>query len=67
MKPADKDSARLCLKCNLPLEPRKVRFFYLGYSFNTELPRCPGCGQVFLSEELVKEKVAQVERSLEDK
>ena len=67
MKAVENDAGLLCLKCKLPLEPRKIRFVYLGYSFDTELPRCPGCGQVFLPEDLVKDKVAQVERSLEDK
>lgn len=57
----------ICLKCNAELEMRKASFSYLGFKFNTELPRCPVCGQLFLSEELVRGKVSEVEMSLEDK
>ncbi|SDE57366.1 DVU_1557 family redox protein [Sporomusa acidovorans] len=67
MTPTKTKPALVCLKCNVALEPRKASFNYLGFTFNTELPRCPVCGQVFLSEELVKGKVAEVEMSLEDK
>jgi ssDNA-binding Zn-finger/Zn-ribbon topoisomerase 1 len=57
----------ICLKCNVPLELRKTSFTYLGFNFKTDLPKCPVCGQVYLSEELVKGKVTEVETSLEDK
>ena len=59
--------ALICLKCNVPLELRKAFFTYLGFNFNTELPRCPVCGQMYLPEELVRGKVTEVEMSLEDK
>jgi hypothetical protein len=49
------------------LELKKTDFTYLGHSFFTEVPRCPECGQVFISEELVKNRISEVEMQLEDK
>lgn len=49
------------------METGAVSFAYLGHNFSAELPKCPQCGQVYLSEELVKGKVTQVETGLEDK
>jgi hypothetical protein len=57
----------ICFKCNKELELRKTDFTYLGHSFFTELPRCPECGQVYVSEELVKSRISDVEMQLEDK
>ena len=57
----------ICCKCNKELEMKKTDFSYLGHSFFTEVPRCPGCGQVFISEELVKSRISEVEMQLEDK
>ena len=57
----------ICSLCNLELTPANVNFSYLGHSFRAEAPRCPGCGQVFISEKLVKERIAAVEMELEDK
>ncbi|WP_414733023.1 DVU_1557 family redox protein [Acetobacterium carbinolicum] len=57
----------ICLKCNVPLEMHTICFSYLGFNFNTEVPTCPICRQVFLSEELVRGKVTEVEMGLEDK
>ena len=64
-----KDSARekMCLRCNLPLEMGKVAVNYMGNSFPVDLPRCPGCGQVFVQEDLALGKMAEVEKLLEDK
>ncbi|MGI6492012.1 MAG: DVU_1557 family redox protein [Pelotomaculum sp.] len=67
MTPAQDKPALICLKCNVRLELRKASFTYLGFNFNTELPGCPVCGQVYLPEELVEGKVKEVEMSLEDK
>ncbi|ATW25739.1 DVU_1557 family redox protein [Candidatus Formimonas warabiya] len=63
----EQDTAIMCDKCKVYLKPAKITLSYLGNSFITELPKCPLCGLVYLSEELVKGKVAQVEMSLEDK
>ncbi len=57
----------ICDLCGVNLEPRKTHFTYLGHAFSTELPACPVCGQVFISEELVKGRMAKVEMELEDK
>ena len=57
----------ICCKCDVPLVERKTVFNYMGISFNTDLPGCPVCGQVFIPEEIVKGKMASVEMELEEK
>jgi hypothetical protein len=57
----------MCDKCKVYLKPAKTTLSYLGNNFFTELPRCPVCGQAYLSEELAKGKIAEVEKLLEDK
>lgn len=57
----------ICNKCNKELELKKTNFTYLGHSFFTDLPKCPKCGMVYLSEEFVKGRMAEVEMQLEDK
>ena len=57
----------ICSLCNLELTPANTNLSYLGHSFRVEAPRCPVCGQVFISEELVKGRIAEVETELEDK
>jgi hypothetical protein len=57
----------ICCKCNKELELVKTDFTYLGHSFFTDVPRCPECGQVFISEDLVKGRMKDVEMQLEDK
>ncbi len=56
-----------CAKCNCSLEPGKVNVSYLGASFPVELLKCPQCGLVLITEDLAMGKMAEVERSLEDK
>jgi NAD-dependent SIR2 family protein deacetylase len=57
-----------CSKCGLPLEERTVSVNYLGFHIeNEKLPRCPKCGQFYVSEVLVKGKVNSLETSLEEK
>ena len=64
-KPA---SPRLtCAKCQLELVLGKVTVSYLGNSFPVELMRCPGCGIVYVPEDLAMGKMLQVEQALEDK
>jgi len=63
-----KDKKKLiCFKCQKELELRKTDFSYLGHSFFTEVPRCPVCGLVFISEDLVKGRISEVEMQMEDK
>ncbi|MHB8072447.1 hypothetical protein E4K67_07770 [Desulfosporosinus fructosivorans] len=56
-----------CVKCNVRLVALKTTFTYLKHEFYVDLPRCPSCGQVYVSEELAKGKMTEVEMSLEDK
>jgi len=57
----------ICARCQVPLETDQVSVGYLGSAFPVDLPRCPICGQVMISEELAMGKMAQVEKQLEDK
>ena len=58
----------VCSKCNLPLELREISIDYLDYHFDNEkVPRCPKCGLIYISEELVNGKVTKLEILLEDK
>jgi uncharacterized protein with PIN domain len=57
----------ICVKCNAPLEKGKAKFFYLGHEMHSEVLRCPVCGQVFLPEKLVAERIKQLEAAVEDK
>lgn len=57
----------ICAKCNIPLETGKVTVTYLGSEFPVDLPKCPQCGYVFVSEELALGKMVEVEQTLEDK
>ena len=65
IKPGDLDW--ICAKCGLNLEPAPVTVEYLGNEFTAELPVCPGCGLVMISEELALGKMSEVEQILEDK
>jgi hypothetical protein len=66
--PADPDLANLvCASCDVPLEAGKVDASYLGQSFPVDLPRCPRCGFVFVSEELAYGRMLKVEQALEEK
>ena len=57
----------MCANCSQPLVPGKVDIIYLGNSFSVELLKCPSCGMVLLPEELATGKMAEVEKTLEDK
>lgn len=63
----DEKKALICNKCKVELKPERTFFNYLGHSFHTDVPKCPKCGQVFISEDLAKGKMAEVETQLEDK
>jgi len=62
-----KEDGIICAKCNVRLVPIKTTFTYLKHEFNVDLPRCPVCRQVYVSEELAEGKMAEVETQLEDK
>ncbi|TBW36127.1 hypothetical protein EYW49_14875 [Siculibacillus lacustris] len=57
----------ICAACDRPLVVGRVRASYLGQSFPVDLPRCPGCGFVYVSEDLAGGKMLAVEQALEDK
>ena len=61
------DEQLYCDLCQEALTLQKTHFTYLGHAFLAELPRCPLCGQVYIDEDLVKGRMAQVEMTLEDK
>lgn len=56
-----------CARCGCALVIRKVDVSYLGSSFPVDMPVCPECGQVFVPEALALGKMAEVEKTLEDK
>lgn len=56
-----------CEGCGLDLVARPVRLRYLDATFEIELPTCPGCGQVYVSEALAEGRMRDVEVNLEDK
>ena len=57
----------ICCRCGVHLEERKVTFSYMGNNFFVDQPCYPKCGQVYLTEELVRGKMAEVELQREDK
>lgn len=62
-----KEEVLICNTCQIQMEPRKTSFQYLGHSFATKILRCPECGEVYIPEELVKTRMSEVEKLLEDK
>jgi len=56
-----------CHKCGQGLVKGPVTVEYLGNQFTTELPKCPVCGLVLITEEVALGKMAEVEQILEDK
>ncbi len=57
----------ICYKCQKALLPTKTYLSYLEHSFYADILRCPGCGEVYIPEELVRTRIADVEMQLEDK
>ena len=57
----------ICRRCQVEMVPKSTFFDYLGHNFHTESRCCPKCGEVYLPEALVKGRMADVERELEDK
>ncbi|MDP3480104.1 MAG: DNA-binding protein [Desulfoprunum sp.] len=61
------DMAWLCRPCGVQLRPATVELRYLDSVFSVELPACPQCGAVLISEELATGRMLEVEQLLEDK
>ncbi len=57
----------ICQPCGQLLQPASVGLSYLGSVFAVELPVCPRCGAVLISEELATGRMLEVEKLLEDK
>ncbi len=62
----EKKLTLICDKCKVNLTLANVHFSYLDHNFRHKVLRCPECGQVYLSEELVA-KMKEVEATFEDK
>jgi NAD-dependent SIR2 family protein deacetylase len=56
-----------CARCDEALITKKTVFNYLGQSFTHDVPCCPKCGNVLITPDLARGKMAQVEEQLEDK
>ena len=57
----------ICGNCGTALEVSKVQISYMGSVFVIDLPKCPGCGMVLVTEEMALGKMAKAEQLLEDK
>jgi uncharacterized protein with PIN domain len=56
-----------CMKCDHELVLKKVVFEYMGHTVAHEVPTCPKCAKVYVSEDLAEGRMAEVEQLLEDK
>lgn len=56
-----------CATCDRELTVGPVNVAYMGNHFTADLPYCPDCGRVLISEHVAMGKMAQVEQLLEDK
>lgn len=57
----------MCDRCKVEMELTDAQLSYLGRSFHHNVMRCPGCGQVYIPEDLAKGRMSQVEALLEEK
>ncbi|NLO27827.1 MAG: hypothetical protein GX113_06580 [Actinobacteria bacterium] len=57
----------ICVKCNVVLVEERVELRYLDHTVSVDTLKCPECGQVCFSEELVRGSINETEMSLEDK
>ncbi|MDR1953251.1 MAG: hypothetical protein LBQ21_02035 [Clostridiales Family XIII bacterium] len=57
----------ICELCDVEMEPTPAHFSYLKRTFKHVVLRCPKCGQVYISEELAKGRMREVENVLEEK
>lgn len=62
-----KKSKLICDKCQVEMVEMDTQFLYLDRSFRHKVLRCPKCGQVSLSEDLVNGRMSEVEKLMEDK
>lgn len=57
----------ICNKCRKELVRNKVSVEYMGFKLQDDILQCPECGAVYFDEEIVRTRMANVERELEDK
>ena len=57
----------ICDKCNVEMQEMDANFSYLDRTFRHKVLRCPQCGQVSLSEDLVNGRMSEVEALIEEK
>jgi Zn-finger nucleic acid-binding protein len=62
-----KDMNWTCKPCGVALQPGVVQLTYMDNVFKVELPVCPKCSAVLISEELALGRMLEVEQLLEDK
>lgn len=67
MNLSEEAAAWSCTACERPLRVMKVSFSYMKGNFEVDIPACPACGLVMISEDLAMGKMAEAERILEDK
>lgn len=63
----DSNDEFVCCKCEERLALMKTDFTYLGRDFSHVMLKCPKCGEVYIPESVVKEKITKVEEALEGK
>ena len=56
-----------CARCKRELVVGPINVTYMGNRFTADLPYCPECGKVLISEEVALGKMAEIEQLLEDK
>ena len=56
-----------CAACEVALAMATVKLTYLDETFAVDLPACPSCQRVLISEENAVQKMALAEKMLEDK
>ncbi len=61
------DGKWICGCCGAPLVMGKVNVHYMNTTFKPELVHCGVCEIVFIPEDLAEGKMAEVEKTLEDK
>ena len=63
----DEKQILICDRCKVEMEEIDANFSYLDRTFRHKVSRCPECGQVVLSEELVTGRMSEVEALIEEK
>ena len=56
-----------CFRCDEVLVSDKVFLKYLTSAFPTQLLKCPKCGLIYISDEMIMTKAVEVEKTIEEK